>query len=345
MSAENRAILLTPKGPGAIAVIRITGPNVATFLESNFTAKPLDNRCVHGNLLDAQSQVLDDIVTVLHAEGQSADLNLHGGPWLVESALSLLQSNGFELCETPPLDTFDGDDIFEREMLVHLPLAKTEESIRMLLAQPQAWRSFLASNPTSQIKREIANDKTLDRLFHPAHVAIVGLPNVGKSTLANQLFGQQRSITADVPGTTRDWIGELANLDGVPILLLDTPGLRDSEDRIEQSAIALSRGVIERADLTIVVIDPTQPLDPQFDLAATFAHRLIVANKRDRMTDEVARSLIPIIDAATTATTGDGIDELRQLIRQKLGVRSLDPTKPRCWTQRQRDFLQRPNAL
>jgi small GTP-binding protein len=236
----------------------------------------------------------------------------------------------------PPLDSFDGDDILEQEMLAHLPQAKTEEGLRMLLAQPEAWRNFLATNPSPAQRENVAADKTLEGMLYPAHVAIVGLPNVGKSTLANQLFGQQRSITADVPGTTRDWIGELANIDGLPILLLDTPGLRESEDKIEQSAIALSQGVIAKADLAIIVIDPTQPIEPQIQLAETFPRRIVVLNKIDK---DMGGAPMPHCEVATIGTTGTGIDGLRRLIRQKLGWENLDPDTPRCWTERQRELL------
>ncbi len=79
----------------------------------------------------------------------------------------------------------------------------------------------------------------------------------GKSTLANRLFGRQVSITADLPGTTRDWVGEIADIDGLAALLVDTPGQRDAEDAIERAAIAASREQIEGSDLIIKVLDAT----------------------------------------------------------------------------------------
>jgi tRNA modification GTPase len=138
-----------------------------------------------------------------------------------------------------------------------------------------------------------------------------------------------------LPGTTRDWVGELADIDGVPVVLLDTPGLRDSTDAIEQSAIALSRRVVASADLVIVVIDPTQPLSPQRLLAEQHADRILVLNKSDSATVDFA------VDVKTIATTGKGLPHLRALIRSRLGCDNLDARRPRCWTQRQRDELQR----
>ena len=129
----------------------------------------------------------------------------------------------------------------------------------------------------------IRDDHSLYWLLHPPRVAIIGVPNAGKSTLANRLFAQERSITADLPGTTRDWVGEIANVDGLAVMLVDTPGLRHTDDPIESEAIRRSKGQIERADLVVLVLDVTQPRDPD-QLALEAAHRcaLVVVNKSDQ---------------------------------------------------------------
>jgi tRNA modification GTPase len=333
-AAPNLAALLTPPGSGAIAVIRITGQNVTPFLARHFSGRVAPSRCAYGELRDGGGAVLDDAVVVLLPHGLSADLNLHGGPGVIESVRQLLAKSGFTLIDALPLAAVDGEDLIEREMLAWLPFAKTEPAIRMLLSQPQAWRTFVASNPNRDELARVAADQCLWRMLNPARVAIVGLPNVGKSTLANHLFGQERSITADLPGTTRDWIGELADIDGVPILLLDTPGLRDSSDVIEQSAIALSRAVIAGADLVIVVFDPTQPAAPQIALAESHVRRLAVLNKSD------LGAWPQSVDATTVATTGAGVDSLRTLIRQQLGCANVQTIRPCCWTQRQRQLIE-----
>src|SRR5260370_980944 len=79
--------------------------------------------------------------------------------------------------------------------------------------------------------------------------AVAGLPNVGKSTVANQLFAEERSITADVAGTTRDWVGEIANIDGLAVVLVDTPGIREASDPIEKVVIERSDTELRGADL------------------------------------------------------------------------------------------------
>jgi tRNA modification GTPase len=332
MRTINVATVLTPPGVAAIAVVRIRGNLTPRFLAAHFSTTPTPSRCVHGELRDRAGQVIDDPVVVLHDDGGvSADINLHGGPWVVAATLDLLRQNGFEVVEPADLDLLDGETVLDRELHAALPLARTEAGIRMLLAQPAAWREFIASRPSVEQIEALLEDRCLMRLLNPPRVAIVGPPNVGKSTLANQLFGQTRSITADMPGTTRDWVGEIANIDGVPVVLVDTPGLRETSDEIEAAAIARARRIIGSADLVVSVREPETdaPVQPG---------QIYVMNKADLLTDPMD---IDPQDCLTIATTGKGLRYLRERIRRFFGCDDLTPDRPRCWTDRQRDALQR----
>jgi tRNA modification GTPase len=92
-------------------------------------------------------------------------------------------------------------------------------------------------------------------------VAIVGKPNVGKSSLLNRLLGHERAIVSPIPGTTRDTIEETANIRGIPVVFIDTAGLRESEDTIEQEGIRRSRESLEKAELILHVLDQSSPND------------------------------------------------------------------------------------
>jgi small GTP-binding protein len=321
---RNLAIVLTPKGVGAIAVIRLKGLGVDSFLQKHFSKTIVEGRCVHGEIRDKEV-VIDDAIVV--RSGELADLNVHGGVWVVKSVLDLVQREGFEIVEDA-LEMLDGATILEREMMAALPLAGTELALRALLAQPEAWKS---------LKPEV-NDRSLWWLLHPPRVAIVGVANVGKSTLANQLFAQERSITADAPGTTRDWVGEMANLDGLMLMLVDTPGIRKSDDDIENRAIAGSQEQVASADLVIVVLDPTQEPREQVELAKKYAGAIIVANKQDR---PAAWDIAIYFKGAigTVATSGEGAEQLKSEIRRRFGVENMDIRQARWWTERQRREL------
>lgn len=335
--SNSRATLLTPAGAGAIAVIRLSGRRFPSFLRSHFSkGAPAPGRCVHGELRDGE-RVLDDPVVVVAPDESWADVNVHGGAWVVRSVLDLAEREGFEVIDRPelplPAEAVDADGEIEREVLRYLPLARTPLALRVLLAQPAAWERL-----GDYVAGEILTDQSLDRLLHPPRVAIVGVPNVGKSTLANQLFGQERSITADLPGTTRDWVGELANLDGLAVMLVDTPGVRETVDPIEREAIERAAGEVRAAELIVLVLDVTQPLEGQRGLMERNPESIKVINKVD----------LPGVWSAETvngihavARTGEGVDELRRAILSKFDCESIEISRPHCWTARQRELLSR----
>src|SRR6185369_14058206 len=93
--------------------------------------------------------------------------------------------------------------------------------------------------------------------------AIIGRPNAGKSSLLNQLLGRDRAIVSPIPGTTRDTIEETANIRGLPVVFIDTAGLREARDEIEQEGIRRSRQSLEQAELVLHVLDASTPLDDQ----------------------------------------------------------------------------------
>lgn len=340
MSAKNLVIPLTGAGAAAVAVVRITGPLVEPFLTRYFRGSARIGRCVHGELSDGE-RIIDDVLVALSDHARSADINLHGSPWIVARMIGLAEAFGFLLVDESAscLEAVDGETLLEREVAAHLPLARTELALRVLTAQPKAWERW-----GGQGLGEVIADRSLWQLLHPPRVAIVGAPNVGKSTLANQLFGRRRSITADVPGTTRDWVQDYANADGLPILLTDTPGLRSSVDVIESAAIAASRGEIEAAGLVILLLDVSRPLEgEQKRVLREFPNAMRVGNKMD---------LPPAWssdDLKICAESGTGVANLRRTIAAHFGCADMIVDHPRWWTHRQLELLQQaesdPRAL
>lgn len=334
---DSVVISLTAPGAAAIAVVRISGPQVLPFLQVHFSKQTKPLRAVHGELRDGDT-LLDDPVVMLAEDQSWADLNLHGGPWVVEAVLRLAERAGFSrIAPMLPLhdSAVDGSTIIEREIERYLPLARTELAIRTLLAQRDAWERLERNPPDAAEAERILADRAMEHLLHPPTVAIIGIPNCGKSTLANQLFAQERTITADLPGTTRDWVGEIANIDGLAVKLVDTPGIRVTDDPIEHTAIQRSGVVIAGASLVLLVLDPTQDRQPQQALVDQYPAATPILNKSDRPGKWAAAAKVMRL----CALSGDGIDQVRAEILKQFNCHHIDDHQPRAWTNRQREWL------
>lgn len=158
--------------------------------------------------------------------------------------------------------------------------------------------------------------------------AIIGRPNVGKSSLLNQLLGHDRAIVSPIAGTTRDTIEETANIRGWPVVFVDTAGLREAGDSLEQEGIRRSRDTAARAELILHVLDASEPLSPEDEVyLKQFSHkkRVLVRNKMDlparlEWPEEIvtapsggAGARLPVVDVC--ALSGQGIEPLKDALR------------------------------
>jgi tRNA modification GTPase len=151
-------------------------------------------------------------------------------------------------------------------------------------------------------------------------VTITGRPNVGKSSLFNSLMERERAIVTDIPGTTRDTLTEVIDLYGIPVILTDTAGLRETTDGIETLGMERTRRAMGDSDLVLVVLDGSAELGPSdHDLLSQTenSHRLVIRNKSDL--PEFAASCIGDAQAINvSARTGEGLSQLRSAILASL---------------------------
>lgn len=144
--------------------------------------------------------------------------------------------------------------------------------------------------------------------------AIIGRPNVGKSSLLNRLLGEERSIVTDVPGTTRDTVEEVMTIQGIPFHLIDTAGIQDTVDKVENRGIQRSLKAIEQADLLLLVIDASSPLeDGDRRIVALAAGKgcICIANKSD-LPCRVDPAKLPRPVVEVSALTGAGMERLHK---------------------------------
>lgn len=247
------------------------------------------------------------------------------------------------------------------EALVHLRMY-VEASIDF----PEEEVDFLADGQVSLMLGTLESD--LDELLKQTRAAtllregitvvIAGRPNAGKSSLLNALVGREAAIVTPIAGTTRDLLRESLAIDGIPVNLVDTAGLRDSDDPVEQEGIRRAWSEVRNADIVLLLVDGTQSagtdpraLWPEFVAALAPQQALLVVRNKSDLSGESPGLLVAgsvAADAsgprhsavAISARTGAGIDELRRLIKQCVGAGDAGES-PFVARRRHLDALQR----
>jgi tRNA modification GTPase len=188
-----------------------------------------------------------------------------------------------------------------------------EDDVSVLPAKDALARIAEVRGPLAKLQEGFAFGKVV---HEGLTLAIVGRPNVGKSSLFNRLVERDRAIVTAIPGTTRDLVTETVSLGGIPVHLVDTAGIRESRDEAESLGIQKSREAMADADLVLVVVDAhdaEHEVDQQLMEAAAERSAILVENKIDLGRAPAANGhKIPVVH--TSATTGEGIAELREQI-------------------------------
>ncbi|NLV77373.1 MAG: tRNA uridine-5-carboxymethylaminomethyl(34) synthesis GTPase MnmE [Tissierellia bacterium] len=175
---------------------------------------------------------------------------------------------------------------------------------------------------------------TVDRgriLRDGLNTVILGKPNVGKSSLLNAILNENRAIVTDIPGTTRDIIEEYVNIDGIPLKIVDTAGIRDTEDIVEKIGVDRAKDMVEEADLIIALFDVSEELsedDKKIIDIVRGKKSIVLLNKSDlpaKLDEEHIRCLLPDKKIITTSiATGVGIDELIDTIKNMFYTGEVD---------------------
>ncbi len=337
MSFPNTNILarLTPPGTGAIATLAICGPDVTTFLEEIFTPAGKESqtslqtneigRFWFGRLGEEEFEK-DEVVVALKqtAPFPLFEIHCHGGRQVVGMLEELLTKRGMQKCSwsdfhqtVQPVGTVD--------CLQELSKATTIRTAAILLDQFHgAFRQakteileLLGRNEKTKARqrlRELAKWIPLGlHLTSSWKVAIAGAPNVGKSSLINRLAGYHRCVVSSTPGTTRDVVTTSIVIDGWPIELIDTAGMRAEAELLEKEGIDLAMTAIKEADLCLWLVDGSSTPDFPSEESPRIQ---IVINKTDLPYAWDFSSYPEAI--LISAETGSGLDELCDKISQIL---------------------------
>jgi tRNA modification GTPase len=197
-----------------------------------------------------------------------------------------------------------------------------EDDVSVLPSEQILTRIEAVQLPLEELKNSFAYGKVVHEGFT---LAIVGRPNVGKSSLFNRLIERERAIVTALPGTTRDLVTETVALGGIPVKLIDTAGLRSSTDEAESIGIRKSYEALSDADMVLVVLDSSSPFatdDHELVEATKNRKRIVVANKADLLNADLGNAELSPSEGLkivkTSALTGEGIDQLRAGILAEL---------------------------
>ncbi|WP_121811397.1 tRNA uridine-5-carboxymethylaminomethyl(34) synthesis GTPase MnmE [Mucilaginibacter kameinonensis] len=362
--------LATPNGVGAIAVIRLSGPDAISIANSVFKGKDLSKQASHtihfGSIADGDL-ILDEVLVSLFVGPRSytrenvLEISCHASGYIVESIIKLFIKKGARSAKPGEFTLrafLNGQlDLSQAEAVADLIASNSKASQQVALqqlrggfsTQLQALREQLV-NFASLIELELdfaeedvefANRDQLKNLIHEitkivgrlinsfelgnaikngVNTVIAGRPNAGKSTLLNALLNEERAIVSHIPGTTRDTIEEVLNIQGINFRLIDTAGIREATDAIEQMGVQRTMEKISQSALLIYVFDAAEITIEELNkdiesLQKPGITMLVVANKADLLNPEQL-SALPHTDRAIIISAKEKrhIDELKHKI-------------------------------
>ncbi len=307
--ADTIAAIASPLGMGAVAVVRVSGPEAVAAvdrLSGGVAGRAADRRAVLAKLRDARGELLDEVLLTVFRAPRSftgeevVEIGCHGGVLVTRKVLGALLEAGARHAQPGEFSQrafFNRRiDLTQAEAVMDLIGAQTELALRAAHEQregrlgrrteelraellgivahleayidfpdedidPDTGAAMLARIDAlaGEVRRLLATADQGRVLREGVRTVIYGRPNVGKSSLLNVLLGYERAIVSATAGTTRDTLEEVVNVAGIPLRLVDTAGIRESGDALEQEGIRRAAEQLGRADLVLEVVDGSGP--------------------------------------------------------------------------------------
>lgn len=377
MEFDTIAAISTPLGEGAIAIVRLSGPEAVSIADQVFRSpshKKLAQEATHtihyGHLVRPETEEVVEEVMVSLMRGPKTftredvvEINCHGGLVTVNQVLQLVLRAGARMAEPGEFTKrafLNGRiDLSQAEAVMDLIRAKTDKAMNVALGQMDGRLSRLIQSLRQALLETLAQvevnidypeyddveemtiplmrekgmwvKQEIEKLLEISMqgkilreglaTVIVGRPNVGKSSLLNSLIQENKAIVTDIAGTTRDIIEEYVNVRGVPLKLVDTAGIRETEDIVERIGVERSRQVLKEADLILLVMNHSEALSEEDERLIEATHgmeTIVIVNKTDLPQALDYSKLEELVGHRRIVTTSilqdEGIEELEQEI-------------------------------
>ena len=384
METDTITAISTPIGEGAIAIVRLSGPEAISMTTEIFKGKNLnevDSHTIHyGKIIEPETKEIAEevMVSVMRApktftREDVVEINCHGGMVAVNRVLEIILAKGARLAEpgefTKRAFLHGRIDLSQAEAVMDLIRAKSDKAMSVALKQMDGRLSGLIQRLRQELLETVAHVEVnidypeYDDVEEMSHdmmriktkevhaeiiellsvakqgkilreglaTAIIGRPNVGKSSLMNTLVQENKAIVTEIPGTTRDIIEEYVNVRGVPLRLVDTAGIRETEDIVERIGVERSRKVLKESDLILFVLNYNDELlDEDIKLfdAIRGLEYIVIINKTDldqKLDMDKVRELAgnkPIV--TTSLIEEEGVDELEKAIADTFFAGEID---------------------
>ena len=366
----------TTMGVGAISIIRLSGEEAISIVNSCFKGKNLETVDTHtinyGHIYDGEELIDEVLVSIMRGPRSFtaediAEINCHGGIITTNRILETMLNNGARLAEPGEFTKrafLNGRiDLVKSEAVMDLIESKSEEARKIALSQLGGKTSTLITEfreilkkllssievnidypeyydievmTVKKIKEQVLKMKSqLENLVKESEntvtikngikTVIIGKPNVGKSSILNKLLEQDKAIVTDIAGTTRDIVEGEIYLDGVLLNIIDTAGIRNTEDIVEKIGVEKSLSMIDQADLVIVVLNSNEILseeDKEILEKTKDKTRIIVLNKND-----LSRKIVLPTDLNNVVETNTndiyGIKSLKEKIKELFNLEEI----------------------
>jgi tRNA modification GTPase len=365
----------TSMGIGAISIVRVTGPETISIVDSIFDhdLKNASSHTIHYGHIKYNEEIVDEVLVMLmrghktYTTEDTIEINCHGGVNTTKKIMEVLLANGCRLAEPGEFTKrayLNGRiNLLEAESVNDLIIAKTDAARTLAINNVDGKLTKQISNLREKIAKILANievnidypeyidelevtedlmhgyldeiNNELEKLISGAksgrlikngvNVAIIGKPNVGKSSILNALLDEEKAIVTNIPGTTRDIVEGTITLNGVAINLIDTAGIRETEDIVEKIGVDKSKKTAENADIILFVLNNNEAIseEEKVMLEKYNNDKLIVfVNKMDLESKLIIRENIKDIVYGNTIDI-NGLEELKERITEKLNLSNI----------------------
>ena len=375
---DNITAISTAIGVGAISIIRVSGSDSISIVNSIFKGKDLtkqESHTIHYGYIVDENEVVDEVLVSIMKSPRTytaediVEINCHGGITTTNKILEVLLKNGTRLAEPGEFTKrafLNGRiDLTKSEAVIDLLESKTDSARKLAMNQLQGKtfnmidsfrnriRDLISSievnidypeyydievvtiekikEATKKMKEELDNiikeSNNSQIIKHGIDTLIIGKPNVGKSSILNKFLDEEKAIVTDIAGTTRDIVEGQVTLNNICLNIIDTAGIRETEDKVEKIGVEKSLSLIDKADLIIVVLNGNEKLsneDLQLLEKTKEKNPIVVINKNDLDQKIDKEKLNDYVVVSTNTNDINGIEPLKNKIIEMFNLEQIE---------------------